>query len=50
MLDSRLYRIIVKGHKDFLARAREEGVDLDTGIVTEKLNEKRLEPRTKVEY
>ena len=36
--------------KDFLARAKEKGVDLDTGIVTGKLSKKRLGTRTKKEY
>jgi len=41
---------MAKGRKDFLARAKQKGVDVDTGIVTGKLNEKRLDPRTKAEY
>ena len=41
---------MAKGRKDFLARAKQKGVNVDTGIVTGKLNEKKLDPRTKVEY
>jgi hypothetical protein len=36
--------------KDFLARAKEKGVDVDTGIVTGKLSKKRLGTRTKEDY
>ena len=46
-----LYRIMGKGRKkDFLARTKEKGVDVDTGIVTGKLSKKRLGLRTKKEY
>jgi len=41
---------MAKGRKDFLARAKQKGVDVDTGIVTGKLNKNRLDPRTKAEY
>jgi len=30
--------------KNFLLRAKQKGVDVDTGIVTGKLNKKRLDP------
>jgi len=40
---------MAKGRKDFLARAKEKGVDVDTGIVTGKLSEK-LGTRTEAEY
>ena len=44
---TQLYRIMAKGRKDFLARAKEKGVGVDTGIVTRKLSEKRLGARTR---
>jgi len=47
---TQLYQIIAKGRKDFLARAKGKGVDVDTGIVTGKLSEKRLDARTRAEY
>jgi len=43
-------RKVANGRKDFLARAKENGVGVNTGIVTGKLSEKRLGLVTKEKY
>jgi hypothetical protein len=41
---------MAKRRKDFLTRAKEKGVDRDTGIVNGKLKKKKLEPETEKKY